>query len=112
MTSSPSPMTNRSTKSASGSGLNVQCPPATTSGSVGERSAERTGTPARSTQLRRFVKTSSALRLNASRSKSEAARCVSTENSGNPRDRSWPSMSAHGAYDRSATASSRSLSSS
>ena len=54
-TSSPSPITKKSTKSANGSGLYVQCPPAHTSGCSGRRSAARTGTPARSTQFSRFV---------------------------------------------------------
>ena len=54
-TSSPSPMTKKSTYSASGSGLNAACPPAPMSGWCGPRSSLRTGTPARSMQLRTLV---------------------------------------------------------
>jgi hypothetical protein len=80
-----------------------------TSGWPAARSAARTGTPARSIISRTLVNTSSEDRLNASRSKSPAARWVSTENSGRPCWRSSRARSVQGAYVRSATASSRSL---
>ena len=90
-------MTKASTKSARGSGLNAQWPPATTRGSAPSRPADRTGTPARSSRLSTFVNTSSAERLKASTWNARAGRWPSTENSGTPAARIAASMSTHGA---------------
>jgi hypothetical protein len=64
---------------------------------VAVRSADRTGTPARSRQPRRFVYTSSDERLKASTSNSSAERWVSTENSGISSRRMTASRSVQGA---------------
>ena len=109
-TSSPSPRTKQSTKSASGSGLKAQWPPAMTTGSVGRAVGGPDGHPGQVDQVEDV-------------GVDELGRQVEGDHvevrrpdggppprrAGTPADRMAASMSTHGAYDRSAAASGRSL---
>ena len=95
--SSPSPTTTASRKSASGSGWVAVGPPATTIGPPSPRSAERSGTPPRSSIMRMFEYVSSNWSEKPTTSKSRSGRALSSDTSGSPRARSSRSMATHGA---------------
>ncbi len=80
--SSPSPSTAASMKSAIGSGLNAECPPASTIGSSSPRSTAYNGIPARSNAVSRFVYPSSVENDTPNTSKARTGRCASSVNCG------------------------------
>ena len=107
---SPSPMIAASMKSAIGSGLNAACPPAMTIGSSRSRSR---GVQRDAGQVERgehvgVAELGGEARARTRRSR-RTLRWPSTVNCGTPCSRSSASMSDHTAYDRSASASGRSL---
>ena len=97
-------------KSAIGSGLSARASPAMTIGSLSRRSADRIGTPARSSIVRTFVTHSSYASEKPRMSKSPIAQRLSQPNSGTDSLRMTASASGRGQYVRSAATPGVSLS--
>ena len=102
LTSSPSPRINKSKKSASGSGLQTQGPPAITSGaSASPRSQACSGIPAKSSIFRILVYDNSYCSVKPTKSNSRTESRLSSAYSGIWCSRISASKSAQGAKTRS-----------